>query len=85
MSEFKNEHLDTLEQLLDMVGDQSTNILETLPLVHNSIVRIIDEAMYATTVEEHSRLMTEGAKQWLRFESLLTDNDIGFTGHKEEE
>lgn len=81
----KNEYLDKLEQLLDMDDDQSTNILEALPLAHNHIVRIIDEAMHATTVEEHRLLMTEGSKQWLRYEKLFTDNDICFTGHKEEE
>ena len=81
----KNEYLDKLEKLVEMDTDQSTNILETLPLAHNHIVRIIDEAMHVTTVEEHRRLMTEGSKQWLRYEKLLTINDIGFTGHKEEE
>ena len=85
MSEIKNEYLDNLEELVEMDDDQSTNILETLPLAHNHIVRIFDGAMRATTVEEHRRLMTEYSKQWLRYQNLLTDNDIGFTGLKEEE
>ena len=81
----RNEYLDNLEELVEMDSDQSTNILETLPLAHNHIVRIFDEAMRATTVEECRRLMSEGSKQWLRYENLLTDNDISFTGHKEED
>lgn len=85
ISELKNEYLDKLEELVEMDSDQSTNILETLPLAHDHIIRIFDEAMRATTVEEHRHLMTEGSKQWLRYENLLTDNDISFTGLKEEE
>lgn len=81
----KNEYLDNLEKIVEMDTDQSTNILETLPLAHSHIVRIFNEAMHVNTVKEHRRLMTEGSKQWLRYEKLLKDNDIGFTGHKEEE
>ena len=85
MSETKNEYLDKLEKIVEMDTDQSTNILENLPLAHNHIMGVFDEAMHAATVESHRRLMTEGSKQWLRYEKLLTDNDICFTGNLKEE
>ena len=87
-----NEYLDKLEKIVEMDTDQSTNILETLPLAHNRIVRIFDEAANAITLEKHRRLMTEGSKQWLRYEKLLTDleyyrfeSELDAYGIKEEE
>ena len=65
----RNEFLDKLEKTADI--DESTNTLETLSLAHSHIVRIFNDAMHADTLKEHRRLMTEGSKQWLRYESVV--------------
>ena len=71
----KNDYLDKLEKIEETDTGQSSNILVTSSLAHNHIMRIFDEATHATTLEEHRRLMTEGSKQWLRYENILAKEE----------
>ena len=67
----QNDYLDKLEKIEEIDTDLTSNIFVNSSLAHDHILRIFDEAMNATTtVEEHRRLMTEGSKQWLRYENV---------------